>query len=45
MILDGWEGFMAVKELPGVSALYFDIDGKLLTKPSLDEDSLAVSSR
>jgi hypothetical protein len=26
MTLEGWEGFMAVKEAPKVWALYFDID-------------------
>lgn len=28
--LEGWEGFMAVKEGPGVWALYFDRDGMCL---------------
>lgn len=27
LLMDGWEGFMAVKEGPGLWALYFDVDG------------------
>lgn len=30
MTLDGWEGFMAVREESGMWALYFDIDGRSL---------------
>ena len=28
LAVDGWEGFMAVKEGPGLWALYFDVEGK-----------------